>query len=449
MLGGMSRLVALAVLLVACGSREAPAAPSEAAAPAEASEPPECTVDADCDPRRPSCHASGTCVSCVRPGCSPELIAREIGAVVCERAMAGRPVMDTELARVSQAADEASICTGHAVAIARLVSVVRAGVVRVDVERFRACIAREPPLTLALRTELCDGLSGTLAVGATCGIAAECTSGRCRPGDDGIRRCVAPLAAGESCLGDWERNGGCADGLACDGTCRAAGASGDGCPCAVGLVCVGGTCRAPGETNAECTFGDDCMAGLVCSDGRCADPPRAGSPCATGSPRCGPHAACVDGRCVESARIGTSPRATAPCPEGERAAGTPSRCRPLAPLGGPCHDAACPHGTACTDGRCTALPDVGEPCTDACYRGTCTDGRCADLAADTVCPAGNRPAAALDPCGVALQCVTDGTTGRCRPVAELGAACDRETPCRAPALYCDPTTSRCVASMPE
>lgn len=108
---------------------------------------------------------------------------------------------------------------------------------------------------LARETDLggCGLPSGTLAIGAACGSAAQCAS------------LVCDVSANQAC-------GQCASGEAgapCKGTKG----------CQIGLRCAQGTCVAPGQFGASCTASTPCSAIFTCFAGACEHRLTLGSTC--------------------------------------------------------------------------------------------------------------------------------------------------------------------------
>jgi hypothetical protein len=129
----------------------------------------------------------------------------------------------------------------------------------------------------------CHSPAGQLANGTACGDSAQCSSGYCNIGIDGI--CGACAAARSGVGASCHRDDDCDYGLLCagasastpQGTCATPGAAGAHCdttqPCKRTLVCSNGSCAMPGEAGAPCTrsgmqdpFGScDELAGVYCS----------------------------------------------------------------------------------------------------------------------------------------------------------------------------------------
>ena len=176
---------------------------------------------------------------------------------------------------------------------------------------------------------------GTLAVGAACSFAAQCSTGFCSVAPDTLcGACAAPPNPGDSCAAQ-----GCGPIMVCVAateTCAVPSASGAACsasqPCLQGLACVGATqtasgtcmpeattagaaCDARRQTMADC----DAAAGLTCdrSTNTCVSQPLAasGQPCGlvgTTETACSGGATCVrpagsaTGTCVAPAADGAA-----------------------------------------------------------------------------------------------------------------------------------------------
>jgi hypothetical protein len=199
----------------------------------------------------------------------------------------------------------------------------------------------EPP-------DACLPRHGSRALGAACGVAAQCQSGFCAVADDmlcGV--CAAPPMAGDSCA-----NSGCGPTLVCVKTtqvCQAPGAAGATCskdlPCLAGNSCIGTTCQADATTvGAACDpkrmTGPDCSLadGLTCDTQSLTCVTQtlvpAGQPCGL----------------VGTARTGCSGGATCSIPQGE----TKGVCVADAAPGAACNTDSAP---ACLGGaRCVGNP---------------------------------------------------------------------------------------------
>ena len=249
-------------------------------------------------------------------------------------------------------------------------------------DKIEACVAAFPTYTC---TDLFDGNppaacvppAGTGAMGAACGVSAQCASTFCAVAQDAVCGTCQPLpAVGAACQAQAEcgRDLACAKSVAApSGKCAAWVASGGACltsvsPCQAGLSCVGddvaamtmGTCKAAGATvGAPCDRSRKTIAscdanlGLVCIPavagsgvGTCQaiQLVGAGKPCGDiGSMPPTGFAACqAGGLCVKAAP--TDPTGTCKAPAADGAAcdtdaskGPPcltgSRCVPTAPPG--------------------------------------------------------------------------------------------------------------------
>jgi hypothetical protein len=120
--------------------------------------------------------------------------------------------------------------------------------------------------------DACQLVGGARADGQPCAIDAQCGSARCARASSGARCGVcAALAQPE---GACTSSSDCAYGLLCtsDGKCRAPLAQGMPCdttkPCALPLLCAGGTCQPGLALGATCDPMDDrcdAYAALSCN----------------------------------------------------------------------------------------------------------------------------------------------------------------------------------------
>jgi hypothetical protein len=230
------------------------------------------------------------------------------------------------------------------------------GSIRVDPSVVAGCVSRLKDASrcgaLAVLSQpnvlgsLCPGLvQGRVAAGGACTTPFECVGGAfcsLEGGCPGV--CVALSAAGGTCIGD---DLPCADGLACDdGTCKAAPLQGDACVgghCGTGLACIDGLCAAlvPGGMSGKCGM-VEATVGAMCP---------------------------IDTECVLDA------------------GGVTGSCVPLVGLGEPCDARDCVAGLKCSDDEVcvtgtklsiTPLAD-GSACGSAlfCASGICHEGKCA------------------------------------------------------------------------
>jgi hypothetical protein len=229
--------------------------------------------------------------------------------------------------------------------------------------------------------DICEeALTGTVDDGGDCTVDAEC-KGRLFCKSDGAcpGKCSALLGEGAACHDSDE----CESGLACDDTlqkCARPGKKGDACgagkpDCMLGLLCLGasqtasGTCKELSEVFSE-------PAGSSCDIEH-------GPWCAIGS------------SCVVESWTANGPKATCKAPVGTGATcgvGVPNQC----PADEYCN-ADLAHGSF--TGTCTALPKAGEDC---------------------VLMAGMTPCAPYHVCD---------STGKCRLLQRLGAACQEDVEC--------------------
>lgn len=154
----------------------------------------------------------------------------------------------------------------------------------------------------------CDPSSLTCAGGVACvnGVCAPPASTRSHAGSGAACDSTCDADLGEGCDGGDGSVGSCfrGDGLVClDGTCAAPGQVGDPCTqpddpnqCVTGAVCDALVCRVPSAVGGPCGPGT-CVAGAKCDfensvcvtdTGTC----DSASDCADG------HAQCLSGRCV-------------------------------------------------------------------------------------------------------------------------------------------------------
>ncbi len=304
-------------------------------------------------------------------------------------------------------------------AYAPVEAAIQAGEARVDGERVAECIA-----LVMTSTPSCEAPRGAVTLGlcpawftGDAALGAPCAFPICGDGagfcDQGT--CVPRPGSGDPCDGLE-----CEPGLLCiEGTCGAPGSPSDACvtddACAPPLRCLAGACAALSSTGGPCTDDAGCAVGLVCGTNGCeaAPPP----PCADAAD-CGNLSACV----------------------------TVPRCATPVAVGGVCSgDPGCEAGLFCDNGLCAALPGDGEPCQNGtlCAPGLACAmdfGDCAPLPGDGApCAFGpNGP----NQCATGLGCV-DGT---CGPMPGLNEPCTVDNRCEAP-LACDFTAqgSFCVA----
>jgi hypothetical protein len=203
--------------------------------------------------------------------------------------------------------------------------------------------------------ERCHPPAGQLAVGATCGDNAQCTSGYCNLGPGGkCGTCAAALGAvGADCYRDDD--------------------------CAFGTVCVGNDVTASPEMQGRCTTLG--MGGATCDDTH---------PCLK-TLAC--HASSATGTCAGPDMTGAN------CDQvGSDVAGN-------------CDEISGAYCSKATGGACTqiALASAGEPCgvinnvLTACSGGTClaSSSSCAAPAADFAnCDVKNGPG-----CAAPAQCI--------------------------------------------
>lgn len=237
-------------------------------------------------------------------------------------------------------------------------------------------------------------------------------------------------------------------------------------PCAEGLQCCDGLCRA------DCSIAlGACDGGLKC-DGVCTDVTASESHCGQCGARCAASERCVEGECRGSS-----------CPDiscGEGRVCVAGACRDVACLhtscnaystcvGGNCIPRACASGLceggwACLDGGCVDVGCDGVHCADG---GTCALGRCDG---NTACTNGRRDVGEADvdcggtcaPCTDGKACSIDGDCasgscvagdgGRvCGSLCEPGATCGSNptAPCRTGVVSCSGGTSACIDGPPS
>jgi hypothetical protein len=334
-------------------------------------------------------------------------------------------------------------------AYAPLAAVVAAGQASISASEAHACVAM-----LEGTAAPCEGLRGAVAqalcpvwfssaaaLGDACdmpfcaGGAGACVSGSC----------VARTAEGGSCASTP-----CAEGLLCDsGTCRAPAPDGAACQddafCAPPLHCVGGSCHALAKAGEACAADAACALGLVCAGSICAARPS--TPCSDQDlcgnlTTCGAPRRCVarglagapcdgDDRCAEGFACDTAAGACAlapgsgeACANGSRCAAglacdvTASTCGPIPASGQPCAIGVlgpfvCAAGLGCNAGTCGPMPGAGEACT-----------------VDNLCAAG-------------LGCDFTATGSICGPLKDTGGSCQTDRTCK-PGLYCDLGAGSCA-----
>lgn len=195
---------------------------------------------------------------------------------------------------------------------------------------------------------------------------------------------------------EWRCESGRADGMTCEDSVT---------PCAAGLRCVAGTCRAPLDAEAACA-GDICALGLVCRAGTCQPPPTRGTQGCSASVPCF-SGACSGGSCVvPSAERGTACAFETPQPFSVQ---PPDYCA----------DGYCDSSTVLCephkqDGDTCASSDECEP-TSYCNQDTCSPRL----------PAAAPCADASDGCAVGLRCIG----GLCAAPSGDGEACDDSDDC--------------------
>jgi hypothetical protein len=304
-------------------------------------------------------------------------------------------------------------------------------------------------VTEALGSMLASGrlvVDGAAMTECTARVAASFTSCSTSP-EDLVAWCsifAEPVAIGAPCILIGSRcgegAGWCSGALVCEPRPARDAACGARTPCAEGLACRDGVCAPLGGAGEPCEQDSDCAAGSLCGAGVCA-PALApiGAPC-DATDACVVGASCEGGTCVIR-------DAAAPCAD-DGQCGSHATCAPVegslcAPRRGPGEPCAAP--TDCADGMfcdyedgglCAALREVGARCLPGgCVAGaTCT----AEGGASTCAPLGSEGDSCEaigggldDGCVEGLACVA----GTCARMPSVGERCGDDEEC-GPALVC-------------
>lgn len=345
-----------------------------------------------------------------------------LAALICGRASS----CDCAAISPTGVFDEAACVAGYTdeclQAYGQLDAAVQQGLAIVDADRAAACIE-----LVASSTPGCERPRGTVPLGLC----------------DAWFYSETPLS--EACSFPICGGGG---GYCPEGTCVARPGQDEPCQgyeCAPGLLCIDGTCTAPGDTGAVCDLDEACVPPLRCLGGHCAALANANEPCGAVSD-CAVGLDCIGDVCVAAD--------PAPCAGDDSCGNQRSciaipRCAPTSAEGGAClEDAHCDGGLYCDGGTCTPLPGDGAPCAlgTLCGAGLgCTTdfGDCAPLP-------GNGEPCAFGPMGPSA--CADGlgcNVSTCGPLPESGEPCTVDNRCAAP-LGCDftPQGSFCVEKKP-
>ncbi len=209
-------------------------------------------------------------------------------------------------------------------------------------------------------------------------------------------------------------------------TCRMSSA-GEACypsplsnPCAPGLVCDGGLCRALATPGTPCASDDDCDLDLLCTDGACALGLALDAAC-DASLRCAPGLACERARCAPAE--GEIGGCCGRCNSGRCVDG---HCAPVGHLGCACEsDSDCPHDVSrCIAGVCVGRPLRGASCDPdgaPCFGSVC------HVSSRTCAPGvlGEGPCGAAQDCETGLFCSGGWlrSPGICSRTVSIGEAC--------------------------
>jgi hypothetical protein len=263
-----------------------------------------------------------------------------------------------------------------------------------DIEAFAFGVGQ--PQSGFLQSSVCEGVvTGTVALGDACHAnsqlyASECVEGFCSS-DACPGTCTAYSEVNDSCDGS---SSACDPATAyCDAE-QCQPLSGVGEPCDGLLPC------APGLT---CWTGIDSSA--------CVMPVAAGQPCEAATDLCVAGAICRQGECATQVPLGQPCNSATQCPADAYCSET---CQQAVPLNGDCSGGQqCVAGTTCVADACRLYGQAGEDC----------------------------------PCETGLWC---DAANDCQPPGGVDEACDPRYlgTCELP-LFCDPTSSQCVAPAAE
>lgn len=217
---------------------------------------------------------------------------------------------------------------------------------------------------------------GTLGVGASCNVDAQCQEGVCLVDASGTScgRCVAPLADGDSCS---QGSSFCRPGSACLGSIDAP---------------VPTTCKrlSYADAGGECGGGTYCRPGYVCgkapgAPAKCIPRYAPGERCADEACREDSFCDRVAGKCTSRGKDGEACDSQRPCAEGLGCDRTQHKCAPLTFVGA---GESCGGSVACAQGVCGQ--GTGEPtCPQVVEDGDgCSEGGHMTCRAPAICLGG-------------------------------------------------------------
>lgn len=387
------------------------------------------------------------------PGSLEEDYCRPLAAFLCGRAVSCGCGAMLPGGQLDGAACTDAYTAKCLAAYAPIEAAIAAGSASILAAEAHACVAM-----LESTTPGCEGPRGAVAQGlcpawfsSAAALGEPCDlpfcaggSGTCAGGS-----CVARTAEGGSCASTP-----CARGLLCDsGTCRAPALAGAACQddafCAPPLRCVAGSCRALALAGQACAADEACALGLVCAGSVCATRP--GTTCGDHEP-CGHLASCAaPRRCVPRGLPGAPCQGDDGCADGltcDTAAGT---CAVAPGSGEPCANGTrCAAGLACdvTASTCGPIPNSGEPCAIGalgpfvCAAGLgCNAGTCGPM------PGAGQPCTLDNLCAQDLGCDFTASGSICGPRKDAGGACQTDRTCKA-GLYCDFGAGACASVRP-
>jgi hypothetical protein len=385
---------------------------------------------------------------------------REVNEVICAGLETCGCRFDT---RPYDAEECVEVRTAECVeATAPQASDVAAGRARVDETALARCLVALEAKAAAcddasLPVECRDAVLAAAELGETCELAggglAFCAAGAgvCRPDN---QECTQLPGDGDECLGGVL----CGRDLVCvAGSCAAPGGADDACEpgsCGAGLVCgVDGHCVAPGGVDAPCAIDAHCAEGLRC-DGTCQVAPAVGDDC-RGPGQCGAERSCVPA--PETRTCGTPDGVgetceTNSCGDGLTCDSGALECVALPGVDEPCLDNQCADGLTCADGlgTCITLPGEGETCASGSR--FCADGLgCRESTSTCEVPPGEGEPCLINPpdylCATGFGCDFDAGS-ICVAQGEAGASCTSDRGCVA-ATYCEVSTSLCTPRLAD
>jgi len=281
-----------------------------------------------------------------------------------------------------------------------------------DYTSYRELGATEAVIGPLLEQPVCqDVITGTLSEGQPCILGWECAEGlRCEANLLLSRlECLAGAALGEACVETDQRLRGCGVGLDCgDDVCVNRGGVGASCTfsdpaCLEDLGCDDDLCVVPAAQGGPCTEDGGCDEGLHC-DGLSStcedDTPVADDAVCDGQLSCATlcYSCRNDGsgtdRCINRGKAGEYCDNDQNCADAFYCSIGINSCQPLRAEGESCvSPAKCQNGLYCTSGSqvCAPIAVLGEACAmdngnEYCEDDTyCAAGVCRDGQIDAIC----------------------------------------------------------------